>query len=142
MNKVDVEHVWDQLAEIEADSFLWPWTREELQSLIRDRGYKCRILQDSDTNVVAGYVLFCIRGSVLQIHSLATRKEFRRRGYARLALSQLLDEFHGKYVINAYLPAVNIPGQEVLEHCGFRLLGSCRPNDDKPKFLIFTHHGE
>src|SRR3972149_1193069 len=78
----------DEVMAIERASFAYPWSS---RFFLQEFQVECArsILVEIDGKIV-GYVLFWLLPDGVDIHNLAVRSEYRRRGLGRIPLQQVL----------------------------------------------------
>jgi len=113
----------DDIMVIERSSFGVPWSvnffRQELQVACARS-----ILAESESTVL-GYVLFWLLPGAIDIHNIAVRVDYRRRGIARLLLDRVLVEARRQGTIRVLLEVrrSNVAAQKLYESMGFRTTG-------------------
>jgi len=113
----------DEVMVIERTSFRFPWSAgfflQELQVACARS-----ILAEIDGRIV-GYVLFWMLPGAVDIHNIAVHVDFRRRGIARLLLSQVVDQARRRADVRVMLEVrrSNIEAQRLYESLGFLMTG-------------------
>jgi len=113
----------DEIMVIERSSYRFPWSQgfflQELQVTCARS-----ILAELDGKIV-GYILYWLLPDMIDIHNLATHVEYRRRGVARLLLSQVLVQAGAQFISRVALEVrkSNLPAQRLYESFGFARTG-------------------
>ena len=130
----------DEIMEIERSSYRFPWSQG---FFLQEIQVPCArsILAEVDEKII-GYVLFWLLPGTIDIHNLATHVNYRRRGVARLLLSQVLGHAREQSVSRVTLEVrkSNLPAQKLYESIGF-LISSVRKgyySDDGEDALAMT----
>jgi len=108
---------------IERGSFAHPWsTRFFLEEL---RVQCARSVLAEVKGRIVGYILFWLVADEVDIHNLAVRREFRRRGIARSLLQRVVDEARcqGARRVTLEVRRSNEPAQRLYESMGFVTTG-------------------
>lgn len=86
INKDDIENI----LEIENECFSDPWNREMfLESLEDDNCYFIGI--DDEGKIIAYSIFLCLKNIEAQVLSIATSKEYQRRGLAKMLFEKSLE---------------------------------------------------
>ena len=80
------------VSEIENESFVEPWSKDQLISDIVYNPYLKTIVALND-NVVVGFVIYLITFNSSTIYQIATRKEYRNKGIASSLLNEMEKTF-------------------------------------------------
>lgn len=80
------------VSEIENESFIEPWSKDQLISDIVYNPYLKTIVALND-NVVVGFVIYLITFNSSTIYQIATRKEYRNKGIASYLLNEMEKTF-------------------------------------------------
>lgn len=80
------------VSEIENESFIEPWSKDQLISDIVYNPYLKTIVALND-NVVVGFVIYLITFNSSTIYQIATRKEYRNKGIASSLLNEMEKTF-------------------------------------------------
>jgi [ribosomal protein S18]-alanine N-acetyltransferase len=108
---------------IEKTSFRFPWSSgfflQELQVACARS-----ILAEIDGQIV-GYVLFWLLPGAIDIHNIAVRIDYRRRGIARLLLGKVLAEARNQSLLRVMLEVrrSNMAAQKLYQSLGFLTTG-------------------
>jgi [ribosomal protein S18]-alanine N-acetyltransferase len=108
---------------IEKTSFRFPWSSgfflQELQVACARS-----ILAEIDGQIV-GYVLFWLLPGAIDIHNIAVRIDYRRRGIARLLLGKVLAEARNQSLLRVMLEVrrSNMAAQKLYQSLGFLTMG-------------------
>jgi [ribosomal protein S18]-alanine N-acetyltransferase len=108
---------------IERTSFRFPWSSgfflQELQVACARS-----ILAEIDGQIV-GYVLFWLLPGAIDIHNIAVRIDYRRRGIARLLLGKVLAEARNQSSLRVMLEVrrSNLAAQKLYQSLGFLTTG-------------------
>lgn len=108
---------------IEKTSFRFPWSSgfflQELQVACARS-----ILAEIDGQIV-GYVLFWLLPGAIDIHNIAVRIDYRRRGIARLLLGKVLAEARNQSLLRVMLEVrrSNVAAQKLYQSLGFLTTG-------------------
>lgn len=113
----------DEIMVIERSSYRFPWSQgfflQELQVTCARS-----ILAELDGKIV-GYILYWLLPGMIDIHNLATHVDYRRRGIARLFLTQVLVQATDQFISRVTLEVrrSNLPAQRLYESIGFLTTG-------------------
>ena len=113
----------DEVLAIERSSFPFPWSpgffRQELQVACARS-----ILAEMEGKIL-GYVLFWLLPGAIDIHNIAVRADFRRKGIARVLLGKVIDEAARQSISRVMLEVrkSNLPAQKLYESTGFSITG-------------------
>lgn len=80
------------ISEVENESFVEPWSKDQLISDIVYNPYLKTIVALND-NIVVGFVIYLITFNSSTIYQIATRKEFRNKGIASSLLNEMEKTF-------------------------------------------------
>lgn len=80
------------VSEIENESFVEPWSKDQLISDIVYNPYLKTIVALND-NVIVGFVIYLITFNSSTIYQIATRKEYRNKGIASSLLNEMEKTF-------------------------------------------------
>lgn len=80
------------VSEIENESFVEPWSKDQLISDIVYNPYLKTIVAFND-NVIVGFVIYLITFNSSTIYQIATRKEYRNKGIASSLLNEMEKTF-------------------------------------------------
>jgi len=113
----------DDLAAIEQASFSVPWTRGMLEEEYFNSLARYRVLEYRGT--IAGYIGMWRIMDEGHITNLAVRPEFRRRGFARMLLKDLVDyaRENGIGSLTLEVRVSNLPAISLYESLGFTVEG-------------------
>jgi ribosomal-protein-alanine N-acetyltransferase len=108
---------------IERTAYTYPWSerffRQEMQ-------VECArsFLAETDGRI-AGYILYWLLPSEIDIHNIAVHKDFRRRGLGRSLLENVVREARnrGSARITLEVRKSNLPAQKLYESVGFTVNG-------------------
>jgi [ribosomal protein S18]-alanine N-acetyltransferase len=113
----------DEVMAIERASFAYPWSS---RFFLQEFQVECArsILVEIDGKIV-GYVLFWLLPDGVDIHNLAVRSEFRRRGIGRILLQQVILEALRRSSVRVTLEVrkSNLTAQKLYESAGFVATG-------------------
>lgn len=113
----------DEIMSIERSSYRFPWS---LGFFLQELQVACArsILAEAEGRII-GYVLFWLLPGTIDIHNLATHVNFRRRGVAKLLLSQVLGQARDQSIDRVTLEVrkSNLPAQRLYESIGFMITG-------------------
>jgi ribosomal-protein-alanine N-acetyltransferase len=113
----------DEVMAIERASFSYPWS---LRFFLQEFQVVCArsVLAEIDGEIV-GYILFWLLPDVVDVHNLAVRGEYRRRGIGRLLLHQVIAEALRRSSARVTLEVrkSNLPAQKLYESAGFVATG-------------------
>jgi ribosomal-protein-alanine N-acetyltransferase len=129
---------------IERTAYAYPWSerffRQEMQA-------ECgrSILAEIDGRV-AGYILFWLLPGTIDIHNVAVRSDFRRRGLGRRLLEQVVLEARGRASsrITLEVRKSNLSAQKLYESMGFTVTGVRKgyySDDGEDAFLMALEVG-
>ena len=115
----------DAVLEIDAESFLRPWTREMYEAELRNPAVT-RIFLVRDGEQVLGYCATWFLPGELHINNVAIRPAHRRQHLARFLLGQVLATAHAAGCHRATLEVreSNLAARRLYEGLGFRLTGT------------------
>lgn len=80
------------ITEIENESFVDPWSRDQLVSDIVYNPY-LKIVVAVNENIVVGFVIYLITFNTSTIYQIATRREYRNKGIASSLLNEMEKTF-------------------------------------------------
>ena len=113
----------DEVMAIERASFAYPWS---CRFFLQEFQVECArsILVEIDGKII-GYVLFWLLPEGVDIHNLAVRSEYRRRGIGRILLQQVILEALRRSSVQVTLEVrkSNLAAQKLYESAGFVATG-------------------
>ncbi len=113
----------DEVMEIERASFAYPWSS---RFFLQEFQVECArsILVEINGKII-GYVLFWLLPEGVDIHNLAVRSEYRRRGIGRILLEQVILEALRRSSLRVTLEVrkSNLAAQKLYESAGFVATG-------------------
>ena len=113
----------DEVMAIERASFAYPWSSRFFH---QEFEVECArsILAEMNGRIV-GYVLFWLLPETVDIHNLAVRGEYRRRGVGRILLHKVIVEALGQSSARVTLEVrkSNLAAQKLYESAGFVATG-------------------
>jgi len=113
----------DEVMAIERASFAYPWSP---RFFLQEFQVECArsIVVEIDGKIV-GYVLFWLLPDGVDIHNLAVRSEYRRRGIGRILLQQVIFEALRRSSTRVTLEVrkSNLAAQKLYESAGFVVTG-------------------
>ena len=119
MTQADV----DEVMAIEKASFAYPWSP---RFFMQEFQVECArsILAETEGKVV-GYILYWLLPGAVDIHNLAVRGEYRRRGIGRLLLQQVIVEAtrHSSSRLTLEVRKSNLAAQKLYDSAGFVATG-------------------
>lgn len=122
MRRVDVEEV----GVIEAASFASPWSSTSFLFEMGRGGAWARVVADSEGRVV-GYMVARLFVDVWHILDIAVTPEWRRRGVARLLMSDFLASAHPRGIeFTLEVRTGNVAAIALYADLGFEVVGSRR----------------
>jgi ribosomal-protein-alanine N-acetyltransferase len=76
---------------IEKESFPAPWTPGMFKRELECGHSRCLCLRinSPDRNIIAAYIIFWMISGEIHLQSLAVKKEYRKRGFARVLLKKM-----------------------------------------------------
>ena len=120
--RVDDEEGLDAVLEIDAESFISPWTRDMYRREL-ERGATCHlyVLRTAD-GPVAAYCAFWMVTDDVHINNVATRQRYRRRGFGAALVRHALAVGRSQGARRATLEVrtSNAPARALYERLGFR----------------------
>lgn len=121
---------------IEEDAFTNPWTRQMLESDLRNTEVTRVYVARTGTGQVAAFCSCWLVSDELHIHSVAVRRDHRRQGLATRLLRHVLRDATSQGAARATLEVrrSNEPAIRLYEKLGFSISGT-RPN-------YYTHPDE
>ncbi|NLW02898.1 MAG: ribosomal protein S18-alanine N-acetyltransferase [Clostridiaceae bacterium] len=113
----------DELAALEQASFSVPWTRGMLEEEYFNSLARYRVIECQET--IAGYIGMWRIADEGHITNLAVRPGFRRRGFARQLLQDLIDYARKNHIgsLTLEVRVSNLPAIRLYESFGFRVEG-------------------
>jgi ribosomal-protein-alanine N-acetyltransferase len=113
----------DELAALEQASFSVPWTRGMLEEEYFNSLARYRVIECQET--IAGYIGMWRIADEGHITNLAVRPGFRRRGFARQLLQNLIDYARKNHIgsLTLEVRVSNLPAIRLYESFGFRVEG-------------------
>lgn len=134
------EALLPQIAEIERECFLEPWSENSLRMLLPERGYGAAVLKDGKV-VSYGGMLFALDEA--QITDIATLPAFRRMGFAKQILTNLISVAGEKKMktLSMEVRASNEPALNLYRSFGFFPVGQRKnfyrfPTEDAVLLLL------
>ena len=128
----------DELMAIEVRSFSAPWSRESYEELWPLESVDIWVARLGGGLV--GYMLLQHIGEEMELHTLATSPEMRRRGVARKLLGHMIDEAKRLGVLRIFLQVrpSNAPARALYASLGFLPVGLRRKyyKDDDEDALV------
>jgi ribosomal-protein-alanine N-acetyltransferase len=113
----------DDIMSIERTSFPYPWSP---RFFLQELQVQCArsMLAEVDGKIV-GYVLFWLLAEEVDIHNIAVRTEYRRRGIGRLLLQQVLAaaQNRGSARVTLEVRKSNTAAQRLYQSTGFVMTG-------------------
>ena len=113
----------DEVIAIERASFAYPWSS---RFFLQEFQVECArsILVEIDGKII-GYVLFWLLPEGVDIHNLAVRSEYRRRGIGRTLIQQVILEALRRSSVRVTLEVrkSNLAAQKLYESAGFVATG-------------------
>lgn len=118
----------DGVVEVEAVSFINPWTRQMYLSELRYESIARIYVLRTPVHQVAGFCSFWLVFDEVHINNLAVRPECRGRGYATALLRHILREGEGLGARRATLEVrrSNLAAIRLYERLGFEVAGTRR----------------
>jgi len=113
----------DEVMAIERASFAYPWSS---RFFLQEFQVQCaRSVLAVVDGKIAGYVLFWLLSYEVDIHNLAVRSEFRRRGIGKLLLREVVNEALRQCSLRVTLEVrkSNMPAQRLYQSVGFVATG-------------------
>jgi ribosomal-protein-alanine N-acetyltransferase len=80
----------DAVCRVATDAFPVPWTRHEFDKELARPHARIRVLRPDDGAPICAFVNYWTVGSEVQVMNVATSSGFRRRGFARALLQDVL----------------------------------------------------
>lgn len=111
------------LAALERECFSLPWSRDQIAAYLQQPAARAwGVLKDGHP---VGYISICLVVDEMEIHNLAVRANYRRRGIGRLLLRHALDYGRGRGVTAIFLEvrSSNAPARALYRKEGFILAG-------------------
>lgn len=111
----------DAILEIERESFLTPWSRDNFRFEIRSNPFARNLVVRRDGGVV-GYACIWIVGDELKINNIAVRSGWRRRGLGTALVRHVLERGRAEGCTDAELEVrpSNLEARRLYERHGFR----------------------
>jgi ribosomal-protein-alanine N-acetyltransferase len=114
----------DEVMAIERSSYRFPWSE---RFFLQELQVPCArsILAEIDGGIV-GYILFWLLPGSVDIHNVAVHINFRRRGIARLLLSEVLAQARAQSATRVTLEVrkSNVAAKKLYERIGFQVTGT------------------
>ena len=114
----------DEVMAIERSAYRFPWSD---RFFLQELQVPCArsILAEIDGRIV-GYVLFWLLPGTVDIHNVAVHINFRRRGIARLLLSEVLAQARAQSATRVILEVrkSNAAAKKLYERIGFQVTGT------------------
>ena len=85
----------DLVVEIEKDSFSQPWSHKDFLDCLKNRSNIGKVII-VDNNIV-GFILYELMPKGFYIINIAINPNYRRRGYARAMVDQLIDKLGSEF---------------------------------------------
>ncbi len=80
----------DEILEIESESFIDPWKKENLESEFQTNPF-ARILVASLNNKVIGFIIYYITFNSSTIAQIAVKKEYRKQGVGEALMNEMIN---------------------------------------------------
>jgi ribosomal-protein-alanine N-acetyltransferase len=114
----------DEIARIEAESFLLPWKREVFETELSESFRYARVLarDDGPPPLVGGYLFAISLYDEFHINKIATDARLRQLGYGRMLLEDALARARGvrAAAVTLEVRVSNAPAREFYRSYGFR----------------------
>jgi ribosomal-protein-alanine N-acetyltransferase len=136
----------EEVLEIERKSFEFPWTEEDYHRCLRARN--CIGMVAEYNNEVAGYMIYELCKSKIQLLNLATAKKFRRLGVATQMMAKLIGKLSSqkRNQITFEIRETNLSAQLFFRSIGFRatqiLKGYFEEMHEDAYFMQYHHISE
>ena len=113
------------VAKIEQECFSQPWSEKALEILLSDNAVAVVAVLDGEAVAYAGMTSVLDEG---QITNVATLPSYRRRGFSRAVLEELIARAKAKGISSIFLEArvSNVPALSLYESLGFCRIGTRR----------------
>ena len=113
------------VAKIEQECFSQPWSEKALEILLSDNAVAVVAVLDGEAVAYAGMTSVLDEG---QITNVATLPSYRRRGFSRAVLEELVARAKAKGISSIFLEArvSNVPALSLYESLGFCRIGMRR----------------
>lgn len=143
-----IRHDMPQVQNIEDDSFEWPWSEEEFIRCLRQRNSIGMVATYGDT--VAGFMVYELNKSHLDVLDFAVAAEYRRRGVGSAMVAKLVSKLSHQRRKEICLSCRerNLAGQVFFRSQGFRAVNVLRDfyedtTEDAIRFVYSIHqHAE
>ncbi len=108
----------DTLQIISKEKFKVEKLRPRFNLYLKDNSYNTQIIEEKGT-VIGFIIIKFLYKNLIDIYSIAIKKEYQNRGYAYKLLSSVLKKFH-KYKITLEVSEDNVAKKLYLK-CGFKI---------------------
>jgi ribosomal-protein-alanine N-acetyltransferase len=117
---------YEEVLEIEKQSFEYPWSREDLASYLRNRaniGMVAELRGSKEDNIV-GFMVYELKSSSIRLDNIAVARGFRRRGVGSQMLKNLILKLstQRRKTISVRVSEKNLEAQLFFKENGFRAL--------------------
>jgi ribosomal-protein-alanine N-acetyltransferase len=114
----------DEIMLIERSSFPYPWSPRFFLQELQVSCARSSLAESADGKIL-GYVLFWLLPDEVDVHNIAVRTEYRRRGIGRMLLNQVLAEARRRRASRVTLEVrhSNTAAQKLYQSFGFVITG-------------------
>lgn len=110
-----------EVLDIEKRSYGHSWTEREFRAFLKDERSVGKVVVDGGR--VIGYLMYLLRPKSIDIYNIAVHPEERRRGVARLLMTNLFTKFNQKRTrINAIAAEKNLASQLFFKAMGLKAI--------------------
>lgn len=112
----------DTVVELEHDLFTSPWSKEDFYYELEKNDFATILVIEAGQEI-AGYIGMWALGDQSQITTLGIKKEYRRKGYAKMLLDKCIaiTRVLGYSNINLEVRVSNQKAINLYEKCGFKI---------------------
>jgi ribosomal-protein-alanine N-acetyltransferase len=130
---------------IEQGSFEFPWCEEEFLRVLRQRNCIGMVAELGDR--IAGFMIYELHRSKIQLLDFATHPEFRRAGIGRQMVSKLVSKLSSqrRQRIGLFVRETNLPAQFFFRVMGFQAVEVLRehyPDSGEDGYAMVYHLDE
>jgi ribosomal-protein-alanine N-acetyltransferase len=124
----------DDVLRIERESFVGPWTEDDLLSVLRNRAVIGTVIETG--NEIKGFMVYELHKERLELLNMAVDPAERRKGYGRQMIQRLIDKLsqQRRRSVEVVVRESNVNAQLFFSSLGFRSVRIHRKHfDDVPE---------
>jgi ribosomal-protein-alanine N-acetyltransferase len=111
----------DAIFQIEQEQFLHPWKKEFFYRELSHNIAWFYVAENTKTKEIAGYILFWIIEETLELHDIAVKGSYKKKGIGRLMMEFMMETARDKGVEEMFLEVrqSNVEAVRFYEKFGF-----------------------